>query len=174
MRARLALLLAFGLPGCSPAVPAPEALELANLRPWNAVPATPPTRLVASFERVCLDGPHDPDSAAATLRAMDYVEAAGRRDPAVRGFVADDDRPAVLISGDGRACAVAARARTGQTARIAAMVARRFPAAAEADPARLGPRTERAWATPGGGFVLLNRVIVAGRPSELLLIRLRG
>ncbi|MCL4188396.1 MAG: hypothetical protein KJZ85_12380 [Rhodobacteraceae bacterium] len=176
MRARLPLILALclGLGGCGGRLPAPDALELANLRPWNAVPATAPARLVAVFEQVCIDGPEAPDRAAAALHAMDYVESPGRPGAAVRGFLVDDDRPAVLVGSDGRSCAVAARARTGQTAGIAAMVARRFPDARGLAPVLLGPRTERGWATPGGGFVLLHRVIVAGRPSELLLIRLRG
>jgi hypothetical protein len=79
-----------------------------------------------------------------------------------------------MIAADGRSCARAARARTGQTERIGAMVARRFPGARAADPARIGPRTEAAWVTPDGGMVVLNRVIRPGRPSELLLIRLRA
>ncbi|MFN3293860.1 MAG: hypothetical protein ACK414_10450, partial [Gemmobacter sp.] len=90
-----------------------------------------------------------------------------------RAFVVDDSRPAVLLGVDGRSCAVAARARTGQAQRIAAMVARRFPGAQAVDPARIGPRTESAWAT-GDGMIVLNRVILPGRPSEVLLIRTRG
>jgi hypothetical protein len=151
----------------------PDALELANLRPWNTVPATAPAALVASFERVCLDGPTDPDRAAAALRAQDYVETRRRPGALTRGFVVDDPRPAVLLGMDGRSCAVAAKARTGQTERIRSMVARRFPGAQAVDPARIGIRTESAWST-GTGLVVLNRVILPGRPSELLLIRIRG
>jgi hypothetical protein len=168
------LVAALALGGCATQRPGPDALELANLRPWNAVPATSPARLVSTFERVCLDGRQDPEGAAAALRAMDYVEAPRRRGSAARVFLVDDARPAVLIGAEGRSCALAARARTGQATRIATMVARRFPGARMVEPARIGPRTEAAWATPGGGLIVLNRVILPGRPSELLLIRLRG
>lgn len=151
----------------------PDALELANMRPRNTVPATSPARLVASFETFCLDGPAAPDRAAAALRAQDYVETRRRPGAATRGFVVDDTRPAVLLGVDGRSCAVAAKARTGQAQRIAAMVSRRFPGAKAVDPARISPRTESAWST-GNGMIMLNRVILPGRPSELLLIRTRG
>lgn len=151
----------------------PDAFELANMRPWNTVPATSPARLVAGFEAACLDGPADPNRAAAALRARDYVETRRRPGAVTRGFVVDDTRPAVLLGADGRSCAVAAKARTGQAQRIAAMVARRFPRAQAVDPARISPRTESAWST-GDGLIVLNRVILPGRPSELLLIRTRG
>jgi hypothetical protein len=151
----------------------PDAFELANMQPWNVVPQSTPARLVAGFEAACLDGPADPDRAAAALRKADYVETRRRPGAPTRAFVVDDSRPAVLLGVDGRSCAVAAKARTGQAQRIAAMVARRFPGAQAVDPARIGPRTESAWAT-GDGMIVLNRVILPGRPSEVLLIRTRG
>lgn len=166
----LALLAACVSPVPGPGA-GPDAFELANLRPSNAIPKTSPARLVASFAATCLDGPTDPDRAAAALRAQDYVETRVRGQ--TRSFVVDDSRPAVLLGRDGRSCAVAARARTGQTERIRAMIARRYPAAQALDPARIGPRTESAWST-GDGLIVLNRVILPGRPSELLLMRLRG
>ena len=173
---RLVLPLAL-LAGCVSPVPGPgagaDAFELANLRPSNIVPKTAPARLVAGFETACLDGPADPDRAAAALRKADYVETRTRPGARTRGFVVDDSRPAVLIGVEGRSCAVAAKARTGQTERIRAMVARRYPRAQTLDPARFGPRTESAWTT-GDGLIVLNRVILPGRPSELLLIRLRS
>ena len=163
--------------GCVGPVPGPgagpDALELANLRLSNIVPKTAPARLVAGFETHCLDGPADPDRAAAMLRKADYVETRARPGARIRGFVVDDSRPAVLIGTDGQSCAVAAKARTGQTERFKAMVARRFPQAKALDPARIGTRSERVWDT-GDGLIVLNRVILPGRPSELLLIRLRS
>jgi hypothetical protein len=165
------------LAGCVSPVPGPgagsDAFELANLRPPNAIPRTSPARLVAGFEAACLDGPADPDRAAAMLRKADYVETRRRPGARTRGFVVDDSRPAVLLGVDGRSCAVAAKARTGQTERIRAMIARRYPRAQVLDPARIGPRSESAWST-GGGLIVLNRVVLPGRPSELLLIRLRS
>ena len=177
IRPVLRLLLPLALmAGCVSPVPGPgagaDAFELANLRPAHAIPRTAPTRLIATFETTCLDGPQDPDRAAAALRAQDYVETRSRGQ--TRGFVVDDSRPAVLLGRDGRSCAVAAKARTGQSERIRAMVARRFPGASALDPARAGPRSERAWGLPGGGMIVLNRMILPGRPSELLLIHLRG
>jgi hypothetical protein len=171
----LALFALALLAGCVSPAPGPgagsDAFELANLRPSNAIPKSSPARLVAGFESICLDGPADPDRAAAALRARDYVET--RAGGQTRAFVVDDSRPAVLLGRDGRSCAVAAKARTGQTERIRTMVGRRYPKAQALDPARIGPRTERAWST-GDGLIVLNRVILPGRPSELLLIRLRG
>jgi hypothetical protein len=107
------------------------------------------------------------------LRKADYVETRARPAARTRSFVVDDSRPAILLGVDGRSCAVAAKARTGQTERIRAMIARRYPDAQAMDPARIGPRTESAWSA-GDGLIVLNRVILPGRPSELLLIRLRA
>jgi hypothetical protein len=163
------------LAGCVSPVPGPgagpDAFELANMRPSNVVPKTSPARLVASFETICLDGPADPGRAAAALRAQDYVET--RSGGLTRAFVVDDSRPAVLLGRDGRSCAVAAQARTGQTERIRALVARRFVRAQALDPARISPHSESAWST-GDGLIVLNRVVLPGRLSELLLIRLRN
>lgn len=175
MRSLAALIACAVLLGGCVAGPAagPDALELANMRPWNVVPATSPGRLVSSFEAVCLTGPTDPDQAGASLRAQGYVETRRRAGAATRGFVVDDSRPAVLLGQDGRSCAVAARARTGQTAAIHSMIARRYPRAVAIAPARIGPRTESAWDI-GGSSVVLNRIVLPGRPSELMLMRLRS
>ena len=118
---RVLLAGALAVAGCGPARDSPEARELYNLRPWNAVPASAPARLVGVFEQVCLDGPRAPDAAARALRAMDYVEAPAVGDDAMRSFVVDDNRPLVMLAPDGRGCAVAAEARTGQSARLAAL-----------------------------------------------------
>lgn len=142
----------------------PDAYELANIAPWNVVPNSPPARFVSVFERVCLDGPRDPDAAARSLRAMDYVEVPGSGP--LRSFVVDDSRPAVMIARDGSACAVGAESRTGQTERARALVLRRFPAATPLDPTPLG--AEQAWAA-GGAVIFLQRDGAPDDPARLLL-----
>ncbi len=175
---RMVLLRALALPlllvGCTTAS-TPEALELANIRPWNIVPNSSPARLAGSFARYCLDAPADADRVAAMLRAADHVEVPARNPRAIRSFLVDDNRPAVMVAADGRACAVAAQSRTGQTARIAALVRERFPGALPLTPAQTGPGVESGWALGRGqGLVLLRRVLKPGRPSELIVIRQRG
>ena len=151
---------------CACAAQGPDAYELANIRPWNIVPLSSPARLVGTFEKVCLDGPTDPDRAAAALRAMDYVEVPGPGP--IRSFAVDDNRPAVMISAT--ACAVGARSRTGQTERIRAMVATRYPQA-EGFIAR---GIEQGWRLPSGDAIALRRLPRPGGPNEMILMRLRG
>lgn len=166
LAALLALLLAAGC--AAPTVP-PDTAELRNIRDSNIVPKSPPARLAATFETVCLDGPTDPNAAAAALRSMDYVEWPGAGD-GMRSFVVDDSRPAVMLDAAGRACAVAAQARTGQTERLRRLIADRFPAARALPPP---PGTSEAWATGDGGTITLRRTAPPGRPAELLVLRLR-
>ncbi|MDR5651738.1 hypothetical protein [Ruixingdingia sedimenti] len=161
------------LAGCD-APQGPDAQELRNIHPAHILPKSSPRQLTAVFEHICLDTP--PGAAAQALRGMDYVEVPRRASPgigsgdgAIRSFAVDDRRPAVMLAADGSACAVAAAARTGQTGRIHDMVARRFPAAAPVDPARLGPRVERAWAIAPGQVVLLQRPYGPGQPPALIL-----
>lgn len=169
-----ALALSALLAGCTTAS-TPEALELANIRPWNIVPNSSPARLAGSFARYCLDAPADAGKAAAMLRAADHVEVPARTPRAIRSFLVDDNRPAVLLAADGSACAVAAQARTGQTARITALIRQRFPGAVPLTAAQLGPEAESGWALGRGeGVVVLRRVLKPGRPSELIVMRQRG
>lgn len=155
--------------GCIAGDTTPETLELANMNPANVIPKSSPAQLVAGFERYCLDTA--PAAVPAALRGSDYVEVPRRAGGRVRSFVVDDRRPAVMLSDDGRACAVAAASRTGQTERLRAMVARRFPGAVPVDPARIGSRTEQAWAVPGaaGGIVFVQRLTAPAQPSRLIL-----
>lgn len=169
-----AVALAAAVAGCVPLHDTPEARELFNLRPWNAVPASPPARLVGVFAQVCLDGPRDPDAAARALRAMDYVEAPAVGDDAMRSFVVDDSRPLVMLAPGGGGCAVAARARTGQSARLAALVAQRFPAARPVAPAALWPGADLAWDTGAaqGLIVLQAATTPPGRPARVIVARI--
>lgn len=174
----MVLLRALALPllliGCTTAS-TPEAMELANIRPWNIVPNSSPARLAGSFALYCLDAPADAARVAAMLRAADHVEVPARSPRAIRSFLVDDNRPAVLLAADGRACAVAAKSRTGQTARITALIRQRFPGAVPLAAAQLGPAAESGWALgPGEGVVVLRRVPKPGRPSELLVLRQRS
>lgn len=130
---------AFALAGCAvgtgdmaqaPALPDTSAYyEFANMRPSNIVPNSTASAFVGAFERFCLDGGRGIAAISARLRAADYVEAPPRGQAGIRVFVVDDRRPMVQVSEDGRFCAVAARARTGQSARVESMISRRFPGA---------------------------------------------
>lgn len=165
----LACAAALALGGCASAAGTPERLELANMNPGNVVPKSSPAQLVAAFERFCLDT--DAAAAPAALRRSDYVEVPRRTGGMVRSFVVDDRRPAVMLSDAGRACAVAAASRTGQTERLRGMITRRFPGATPVDPARIGAQTEQAWVVPGarGGIVFVQRLTAPAQPSRLIL-----
>ncbi|WP_323042093.1 hypothetical protein [Gemmobacter sp.] len=157
------------LGGC--VAPGPEGLELANIRPSNIVPKTSPARLATMFADICLDGPADADTAAARLRAMDYVEVPARHPRAIRSFVVDDSRPAVMLGADGRSCALAAQSRTGQTERLRSLIAGRYPQATAFSAAGI----EQGWVLGAGqGTVALRRVVRPGKPSELIVLRQRG
>ncbi|MGA1684583.1 MAG: hypothetical protein ACO38S_08740 [Gemmobacter sp.] len=168
--AAVAALMAAGvLAGCAPgAGQGPEAIELANIAEPNIVPKSSPAQFARAFERFCLDTPAE--ARAETLRAADYVPFAPvRASSRVRTFVVDDRRPAVMLAGEGD-CAVAAEARTGQSARVARLVAARFPAARPVEPARLGPNVEAAWLSRSGGPVILTlRQLRPGHPSRYTL-----
>ncbi len=152
-----------------------ELYELANIRHSNVVPKSSPSALVAAFRKFCLDGPRDPAALAAKLRAADYVAVPEDRATGVTAFVVDDQRPMVLVADDGRSCAVGAVARTGQTARIRAMIAQDFPAATPLDPTRVSPNTELAVATGtaagrgAGAVIFLQRLAPTLSYSRLIL-----
>ncbi|MCC6304991.1 MAG: hypothetical protein IT545_07320 [Rhodobacteraceae bacterium] len=169
------LALAAALAGCGFGDATPEMLEFENMDPENLVPKSSPAQFVAAFERYCLDQP-SAAATAASLRATDYVEVPRRGGSGLRSFVVDDRRPAVILADDGRACGMAAESRTGQTARLRAMVARRFPAARALDPARIGANTEAAWAVADGkgAIVFVQRLTAPGQPGRLILGILRG
>lgn len=174
MRALFTLALIPMITACMAPTGGSDQLELANMRPWNIVPASSAARLAGMFERVCLDGPARPEAAARLLRSAEYVEVPSRAPRAIRSFLVDDSRPAVMLATDGTACAVAAQARTGQTERIRGLVAQKYPAARALSPAGTGPTVDEGWSLGAGqGIVLLRRVIRPGRPSELIVIHQR-
>ncbi len=121
-----------------------ERRELGNIRPWNVVPNASPRTLVATFKRYCLDGPADAARAAAMLRSASFVPQGGWVG-GLRAFVVDDSRPQVIISDDGRGCAVSALSRTGQTQALTEMIADRLPQAQALGPT--GRAVEQVWAT---------------------------
>lgn len=143
----------------------PEGFELANIAESNIVPKSSPAQFVGAFARFCLDTAEADRPAA--LRGADYVPFAPVRAASrVRTFVVDDRRPAVMLWGGGN-CAVAAEARTGQSARTARLIAERFPAARPVDPARIGPSIEAAWLSrPGGPVLATFRIVRPGMPSR--------
>jgi hypothetical protein len=171
-----ALVAACASPGAPPArtpVATPEVFELANMRPSNVVPKSSPKALVSAFQKYCLNGPHDPARVAASLRAADFVAVPNASSNGVSAFVVDDSRPMVMISQNGRTCAVAAAARTGQTARIRSMIAGQFPQARPVDPATVSPNTELAVNAPGTGVIFVQRLASEISNSRLILGVLR-
>ncbi|MDP4033006.1 MAG: hypothetical protein Q8P60_09200 [Pseudorhodobacter sp.] len=152
-------------------VVAPEVYELANMRPGNVVPKSSPTALVGAFTKYCLNGSHDPANVATRLRSVDYVVVPQVGATGISAYVVDDRRPMVMVSNDGRTCAVGAKSRTGQTARIQNMIAQRFPAATAIDPAHVSPNTELALQAPGadGGVIFLQRLAPTISHSRLIL-----
>ena len=152
-------------------VVAPEIYELANMRPSNIVPKSSPDTLVATFKKYCLNGAHDAAKVAASLRSADFVAVPQTGANGITAFVVDDSRPMVMVSDDGRTCAVAAESRTGQTARIRGMIAQQFPAATALDPASISPNTELAMQAPGadGGVIFLQRLAPTISNSRLIL-----
>lgn len=155
--------------GCAAVAPTPDEAELRNMDADNIVPKSSPAQLVAAFEYFCLDTA--PAALPVALRRADYVEVPRWGAARMRSFVVDDRRPVVMIAADGRACAVGATARTGQTERLRAMVARRFPDALPVDPARIGASTDEAWAISGDmvGILFVQRPFDPARPSQLIL-----
>ncbi len=147
----------------APDVVAPEVYELANIRPDNVVPKSSPSALVNTFEDFCLDGSHDPAQVAARLRRAGFVAVPkalpgapqAAQPTTITADVVDDRRPMVMISEDGRTCAVIALSRTGQTARIQEMIAQRFPSAQALDPAAISQGTELAVRVTGAGAGVL-------------------
>ncbi|MGQ0610599.1 MAG: hypothetical protein ACT4N9_05790 [Paracoccaceae bacterium] len=158
---------------------APELYELANIRPSNIVPKSSPSTLVKTFEAYCLDGAHDPARVGARLRSAGFVEVPTdilgqptvTQPTNVTAYAVDDTRPLVMLSSDGRTCAVAAESRTGQTARIREMIAQRFPSARPLDPSTLDPGIEIATAVTGAanGVVFVKRLAPSISNSRLIL-----
>lgn len=164
------------LSGCVAASPSsPELIELSNIKPSHIVPKSSPAQLVSAFRRYCLADTLD--DARQALRKDDYIQKPRRGRSAVHSYVVDSRKPAVLLSGEAERfnCAVLAEARTGQTSRIEDFVTAGFPKLAEADPARLGPRTERAWLAAGanGGIVFTKRAGPRITPQYLMFGILR-
>ncbi len=149
----------------------PEAYELANIRATNIIPKSSPATLVATFEKYCLDAPHNSARIASALRAADFVAVPTSNAASITAFVVDDSRPMVMVSDDGRTCAVAAKSRTGQTARIQRMIATRFPQARPLDPGTVAANTELAVRLAGAqaGVVFLQRLAPTISNSRLIL-----
>jgi hypothetical protein len=168
-RAVAAVVAISALSACMGAAPSPETYELANIYGDNVVPKSTPARFVAAFERYCLD--HDGSGLDAVLRADDYVPVPRRADAKVQSWVVDDRRPAVMLLDGNSGCSVAAETRTGQTAEVQSLIARRYPDAAPLDPTDVGRNVEQAWAVPGEPGVILftQRIGTPHTPSRLIL-----
>ncbi|MFN3274518.1 MAG: hypothetical protein ACK41U_07590 [Paracoccus sp. (in: a-proteobacteria)] len=139
-----------------------ERQELANITPNLMVPATRPASLIASFKRYCVEMPSDSAARTAQLRATDYIPMGGWIN-GFRSFVVADMRPMVILTEDGKRCAVRARARTGQTSAISREIARTWPAARQISPPR---RYEAAWETSPGQAEVIGLLRHAGGPSQ--------
>ena len=162
-----------GLSACDVPATTSDTYELANIDPRNVIPKSTPKAFVAAFEKYCLD--EGPNTAAIerALRSTDYVRVPGNS--ALRSWVVDDKRPAVVVAANGLSCAVAAQARTGQTERVREMVSSRFPGAI-AVPANMKPAgMESLWLVDADKnvFVFTKRRTPVGEPSQLILITVR-
>lgn len=141
--------------------------ERANIRPSNVIPKSSPAQFVATFRKHCLAHFGRPDAIAASLIAADYVERP-RHPKGGRSFVVDDKRPLVAMSGT--ICGVYAQSRTGQTSKVAALIAAEFPDAIPADPALLSRDTEQLWQLPGGRAILTQRDTLTGGAATYSLV----
>lgn len=146
----LAALLA--LAACADGLSPADRSELDNMWRGNLAPKSSPANLVAAFDRFCVQPPRA--QAEAALRAAGYIPLPERAQGA-RGWVVDDSRPAVALSGT--MCVVRAKSRSGQTDRFNDYVTRAFPQASPADPAAFGDAIEAAWAVPGPAIVATER-----------------
>jgi hypothetical protein len=162
-----------GLAACDVPATTSDAYELANMDPRNVIPKSTPKAFVASFEKYCLDEGTDTAAIERALRSTDYVRVPGNS--ALRSWVVDDKRPAVIVAADGLSCAVAAQARTGQTERVREMVSNRFPGAIPV-PANMKPKgMESLWLVDADKniFVFTKRRTPLGELSQLILVTVR-
>ena len=167
-RALAATAIALALSACTTEPQsAADIAELGNMDYEHGMPKSSPRQLVSTFESACLDGARDLASAEPALRSAGFVPLARRPGRPVV-FVSDDKRPAVAISRNGQFCVVAAEARTGQTAAINALVAKRFPQAAAVSPQSLDRTVEQAWQV-ADGILFTSRSGAASYHSQLML-----
>jgi hypothetical protein len=169
--------MALGLAACNPvaqsnpAAPAvsPELYEFANMRQSNIIPKSSPSAFVRAFDSFCLQGGKTAAAVAQKLRAKDYVAAPRLPGSQQTAFVVDDSRPMVVVADNGKFCAVAARSRTGQTAKVRAFVARRFGSAPAVEHALPGVEMLRRSGGANAGLIVLKRRIVGVSGSQLVL-----
>lgn len=154
-----ALVAALSLAACKPTLTSDE-YELRNIKPSNIVPKSSPKALVSAFERFCLDAGNRSDIRA-TLRASDYVPVPDKVGTH-QVWLVDDLRPAVLLNDTD--CMVMAQSRTGQTERVKAVVAKRFP---QARPVA-GSNFESLW-SQDRTLIFTRRVTPNAAPSQFML-----
>lgn len=169
--------LAVGLAACTPvaspqtAVPAagPELYEFANIRQSNIIPKSSPTAFVRAFDSFCRQGGTSAAAVARKLRAKDYVAAPRAAGSQQTAFVVDDTRPMVVVSDNGRFCAVVATSRTGQTAKARAFVASHFASAPDVAHALPGVELLRRVEGKDPGLIVLKRRAFGVSGSQLVL-----
>jgi hypothetical protein len=147
----------------------PEAYEFANMRPSNMVPKSSPAAFEKAFNGYCLNGGASLETIAAKLRKDDYIATPRQTAEGQTAFVVDDSKPMVIVSNDGRYCAVMATARSGQTARIHRFIANRFP---KATPIANDKRQNEIFIQTNGtpkGMIALKRLVSRGEGSRVLL-----
>lgn len=155
------------LAGCTDPASDPQRFadqqELANIRVAHIVPRTAPAALVRALRQSCIDAPADLAARRAGLRAAGYIPGAPHR-AGLEPWVSDDRRPMVLLSGDGRICAVRAMARAGQEQAIRSAVAGWYPGAA---PIMTGGEVgETLWPLPPSGRTAIALSRHAGGPNQ--------
>lgn len=167
-RLGVGFLAGVSLAGCAPGFPGPDALELATIPDWKAIPRSSPAQFVAGFDRFCVNGSRDPARQDEALRAAGYVpgyKSTGTR-PVL--YVVDDWRPAVLVGA--RICGVRAQSRTGQTDRLRRYIATTFPEAMPVSPERFRNDVEQVWQVEGGMIGTMRNVWEGNRTTYTVLL----
>lgn len=158
MRHQMAYAATLALGACSPGQISSDVYELANIHPAHVVPKSSPAQFVAGFRRHCVATKEAQRDAG--LRAADYVPLPRRG--RVQSWAVDTRAPLVMTQPG--ACAVAAQSRTGQTSRVAAMIASDYPGAR---PVAV-PGAEAAWAVPGA-LITTHRTGAPSTPATYTL-----
>jgi hypothetical protein len=146
----------------------PEQYEYANMSSSNVIPKSSPAAFEKAFDSFCLAGGSSFASISAKLRKSDYIAAPKRVQNQQTAFVVDDKRPMVVLSDDGRFCAVVAQSRAGQSARIQRFISARFPKARPLPPAENYELMVETNSTPAG-LVALKRLPSVTDGSRLVL-----
>ncbi|MEM7719932.1 MAG: hypothetical protein AAF222_12085 [Pseudomonadota bacterium] len=116
--------------------------ELQNIKLANRVPQSSPTQLVDTFDTFCIPASAQGPATDAELRRAHYVPLPAKNGH-VKVYLADDRRPAIVISAT--ICSVHVRSRAGQSAHFKTYMRTTFPAATPINPKGVGSNAEHVW-----------------------------